>query len=60
MTRCLKVLGEGDTLTVWKRDRLGRSLRDLIGLLDDLKARAWPSGPSLRLSTPQRAGQCGS
>jgi len=29
----------GDTLTVWKRDRLGRSLRDLIGLLDDLKAR---------------------
>jgi hypothetical protein len=25
------VLGEGDPLTVWKRDRLGRSLRDLIG-----------------------------
>jgi Enterobacteriaceae phage serine recombinase len=24
---------------VWKLDRLGRSLRDLIGLLDDLKAR---------------------
>jgi len=37
--RCLKTLGKGDTLTVWKLDRLDRSLRDLIGLLDDLKAR---------------------
>jgi DNA invertase Pin-like site-specific DNA recombinase len=26
-------------LIVWKLDRLGRSLRDLIALLDDLKAR---------------------
>ncbi len=39
LTKCLKALNEGDTLTVWKLDRLGRSLRDLIGLLDDLKAR---------------------
>ena len=39
LTTCLKSLAEGDTLTVWKLDRLGRSLRDLIGLLDDLKAR---------------------
>ena len=39
LTNCLKALAEGDTLTVWKLDRLGRSLRDLIGLLDDLKAR---------------------
>jgi len=39
LTKCLKVLVEGDTLVVWKLDRLGRSLRDLIGLLDDLKAR---------------------
>ena len=29
---------EGDTLTVWKLDRLGRSLRDLIAMLDDLSA----------------------
>jgi len=28
-----------DMLVVWKFDRLGRSLRDLISLLDDLKAR---------------------
>ncbi len=39
LAKCLKALAEGDTLTVWKLDRLGRSLRDLIGLLDDLKAR---------------------
>ena len=28
----------GDTLIVWKLDRLGRSLRDLITMLDDLRA----------------------
>ncbi|WP_083924657.1 recombinase family protein [Lamprocystis purpurea] len=32
-------MGEGDTLTVWKLDLLGRSPRDLIGLLDELKVR---------------------
>jgi DNA invertase Pin-like site-specific DNA recombinase len=37
LLRCLKTLKAGDTLTVWKLDRLGRSLRDLITLLDDLK-----------------------
>ncbi|HRW98667.1 MAG TPA: recombinase family protein [Cyclobacteriaceae bacterium] len=39
LTKCLKTLQESDTLTVWKLDRLGRSLRDLISLLDDLKVR---------------------
>src|SRR3984885_15003568 len=39
LTRCLKTLQPGDTLTVWKLDRLGRSLRDLITMLDDLRAR---------------------
>jgi DNA invertase Pin-like site-specific DNA recombinase len=39
LAKCLKALNEGDTLTVWKLDRLGRSLRDLITLLDELKAR---------------------
>lgn len=33
LTRC------GDTLIVWKLDRLGRSLRDLLTMLDDLRAR---------------------
>src|SRR6202790_3780795 len=39
LLRCLKKLEHGDTLVVWKLDRLGRSLRDLITMLDDLKRR---------------------
>ena len=39
LAKCLKVLKDGDILVVWKLDRLGRSLHDLIGLLDDLKMR---------------------
>ena len=39
LIRCLKQLRPGDTLTVWKLDRLGRSVRDLITMLDDLKQR---------------------
>lgn len=39
LRRCLKKLQAGDTLIVWKLDRLGRSLRDLITMLDDLKRR---------------------
>jgi DNA invertase Pin-like site-specific DNA recombinase len=39
LTQCLKTLNTGDVLIVWKLDRLGRSLRDLIALLDDLKTR---------------------
>jgi DNA invertase Pin-like site-specific DNA recombinase len=39
LLRCLNALQPGDTLTVWKLDRLGRSLRDLITMLDDLKQR---------------------
>src|ERR1035441_331908 len=39
LLRCLKTLKHGDSLTVWKLDPLGRSLRDLITMLDDLKQR---------------------
>jgi DNA invertase Pin-like site-specific DNA recombinase len=39
LSRCLKKLDEGDVLVVWKLDRLGRSLRDLIIMLDDLRGR---------------------
>src|SRR5271156_5780690 len=39
LARCLKVVQTGDTLVVWKLDRLGRSLRDLITMLDDLRER---------------------
>jgi DNA invertase Pin-like site-specific DNA recombinase len=37
LARCLKALQPGDTLIVWKLDRLGRSLRDLIHMLDGFK-----------------------
>jgi DNA invertase Pin-like site-specific DNA recombinase len=39
LTRCLKALEHGDTLTVWKLDRLGRSVRDLLNILHDIQAR---------------------
>jgi DNA invertase Pin-like site-specific DNA recombinase len=38
LARCLQALQPGDTLIVWKLDRLGRNLRDLIALLDALRA----------------------
>jgi len=39
LLRCLNSLQAGDTLIVWKLDRLGRSLRDLIVMLDDIRDR---------------------
>jgi DNA invertase Pin-like site-specific DNA recombinase len=39
LTNCLKSLREGDTLVVWKLDRLGRSLKHLIDTIDDLSTR---------------------
>jgi DNA invertase Pin-like site-specific DNA recombinase len=38
LTACLKALREGDTLTVWKLDRLGRDLRHLVNTVRDLKS----------------------
>jgi DNA invertase Pin-like site-specific DNA recombinase len=39
LLRCLKKLEPDDTLIVWKLDRLGRNLRDLITMLNELKQR---------------------
>jgi DNA invertase Pin-like site-specific DNA recombinase len=36
---CLKALREGDTLLVWKLDRLGRDLTHLVNLIQDLSKR---------------------
>src|ERR1700730_6542601 len=36
---CLKALREGDTLIVWKLDRLGRNLRHLVNTIHDLLDR---------------------
>lgn len=37
---CLKSLREGDTLIVWKLDRLGRNLRHLVSIVDDLQKKS--------------------
>ncbi len=36
---CLKELGDGDVLLVWRLDRLGRSVRHLVTLIDQLRDR---------------------
>ena len=40
LTACLKALRDGDTLLVWKLDRLGRNLRHLVNTVHDLTARS--------------------
>jgi len=39
LAAALKALGPGDTLVVWRLDRLGRSLPHLIDVIAELKAR---------------------
>jgi DNA invertase Pin-like site-specific DNA recombinase len=39
LSACLKKLTEGDSLIVWKLDRLGRSLKDLISIIQELEER---------------------
>jgi DNA invertase Pin-like site-specific DNA recombinase len=39
LTECLRELRNGDVLMVWKLDRLGRDLRHLISVVDDLRNR---------------------
>jgi DNA invertase Pin-like site-specific DNA recombinase len=46
---CLKALQQGDTLVAWKLDRLGRDLRHLVNLVDDLTRR----GVSLKILAGQ-------
>lgn len=39
LKRTLKALKPGDTLVVWKLDRLGRSVKNLVMLISDLHER---------------------
>jgi DNA invertase Pin-like site-specific DNA recombinase len=36
---CLDFLSEGDVLTVWKLDRLGRNTRHVLAVIDELRSR---------------------
>lgn len=51
LTSCLKALRPGDTLIVWKLDRLGRDLRHLVNIVHDLTER----GVGLKVLTGQGA-----
>ena len=37
LTKCIDALESGDVLVVWRLDRLGRSMRHLITLVEDLR-----------------------
>ncbi|MGO9898273.1 MAG: recombinase family protein [Solirubrobacteraceae bacterium] len=51
LAACLKALRDGDTLVVWKLDRLGRNLHHLINTVHDLTGR----GVGLKVLTGQGA-----
>jgi len=51
LASCLKALRDGDTLIVWKLDRLGRNLHHLVNTVHDLTAR----GVGLKVLTGQGA-----
>jgi DNA invertase Pin-like site-specific DNA recombinase len=51
LAACLKALRGGDTLVVWKLDRLGRDLRHLVNTVHDLTTR----GVGLRVLAGQGA-----
>lgn len=40
LAACQKAIRSGDTLVVWKLDRLGRSLRQLVAIVQELAARS--------------------
>lgn len=39
LKKLMRALSEGDTLVVWKLDRLGRSMRHLVVLVEELRER---------------------
>ncbi len=59
LTSCLKALREGDTLFVWKLDRLGRNLRHLVNTVHELTSKdigfrvLTGHGASINTGTPE-------
>jgi DNA invertase Pin-like site-specific DNA recombinase len=51
LAACLKALQPGNTLVVWKLDRLGRNLKHLVNLVEDLNTK----GIGLKVLTGQGA-----
>jgi len=52
LTAALDYVRHGDTLTVWKLDRLGRSVKEVLTIADDLHAR----GVGVRILTGKLSG----
>ena len=52
LKRCLEELREGDTLVVWRLDRFGRSLKDLVSKMEDLEEKG-ADFVSLNVCEPQ-------
>lgn len=58
LEKCLAGLRAGDTLCVWRLDRLGRNLGDLVGFLDELAARGVAfSSVTERIETASATGK---
>ena len=61
LTSCIKALREGDTLVIWKLDRLGRNLHHLVNTVHDLTARGVGlkvlSGQGAAIDTATPAGK---
>src|SRR4051812_20260956 len=61
LAACLKALRQGDTLVVWKLDRLGRDLRHLVNTVHDLTARGIGfkvlTGHGARIDTTSASGK---
>jgi DNA invertase Pin-like site-specific DNA recombinase len=52
LAAALNYLRRGDTLVVWKLDRLGRSVKEVLTIADDLHAR----GVAVRILTGKLSG----
>jgi len=60
LTTCLKALRKGDTLVVWKLDRLGRNLQHLVDTVHDLSFKGIDfkvlTGQGLKIDTRTSQG----
>ena len=62
LEHCRKALREGDTLVVWRLDRLGRSLQDLVTVVSELELAGITFAPACSrvFSISLTPGQLGS
>ena len=59
LDRLLTSLRPGDTVTIYKLDRLGRSLKHLLDMVAELKFwGGWSRSPMPSIRPPPKAGSC--